>query len=97
MNRREFFRLGAAAIAGLAIDPEELLWVPSRSRIFVPGIARLSTSQIVAAEMERILPHVRTLFQRDDLFYRSLGRAPVVSSREIRIPLIIEPGAKHEV
>lgn len=37
MNRRNFLINASLAIAGLAIDPEELFWTPRRDRIFVPS------------------------------------------------------------
>lgn len=93
MNRREFLRASIILLSSQAIDPEELLWVPNKSRIFVPSMPRvpMSMSAIVALETERIMPHVRILFERDDTFYKELyKRKSVVSSREIRIPLIIK-------
>lgn len=90
MNRREFLRLSIAVTAGLTIDPEELLWVPNRSRIFVPsGLRTASMAEIVAVEMERIIPKLAMLFERDDTFYRALTKDEVnsISSEYIRIPL----------
>lgn len=39
LNRRGFIGALAAAAAGLAIDPERLLWTPSAKRIFLPSPA----------------------------------------------------------
>ena len=36
MNRRGFFTIAAAVLAGMAADPEKLLWVPGKKRIFIP-------------------------------------------------------------
>lgn len=50
-------------------------------------------SQVVGAEMERVLPKVETLFERDDQFFTSLEKKPVeqISARDMRIPLEIRP------
>jgi hypothetical protein len=37
MNRRAFLGALGAAIAGATLDPERLLWVPGRKRIFIPA------------------------------------------------------------
>lgn len=51
-------------------------------------------SQVVATELERVLPRVPTLFDRDGLFYAALEKRPVeiVSNRDMRAPLEIRPG-----
>lgn len=51
-------------------------------------------SQVVALELERVLPKVPTLFDRDGFFYAALERRPVeiVSKRDMRIPLEIRTG-----
>ena len=53
-------------------------------------------AQVVGAELERVLPKVPTLFDRDDTFYSSLEKRPVevISSRDMRIPLELRPGGK---
>lgn len=53
-------------------------------------------SQVVGTELERVLPKVPTLFDRDDVFYSSLEKRPVevISSRDMRVPLEIRPGGK---
>lgn len=50
-------------------------------------------SQVVGAELERVLPKVPALFDRDDVFYSSIEKRPVevISSRDMRIPLEIRP------
>jgi hypothetical protein len=51
-------------------------------------------SQIVGLELERVLPKVPTLFDRDGVFYAAIEKRPVeiVSNRDMRIPLEIRPG-----
>lgn len=51
-------------------------------------------SQVVATELERVLPKVPTLFDREGLFYAALEKRPVeiVSNRDMRAPLEIRPG-----
>ena len=53
-------------------------------------------AQVVGAELERVLPKVPTLFDRDDVFYSQLDKKPVevISSRDMRIPLELRPGGK---
>jgi hypothetical protein len=52
--------------------------------------------QVAALELERVLPQVPTLFDRDDTFYSQIDRRPaeVVSNRNMRIPLGLRPGGK---
>lgn len=51
-------------------------------------------SQVVALELERVLPKVPTLFDREGLFYAALEKRPVevVSNRQMRAPLEMRPG-----
>jgi hypothetical protein len=51
-------------------------------------------AQVVALELERVLPKVPTLFDREGTFYAVLEKRPVetVSNRDMRIPLEIRPG-----
>lgn len=53
-------------------------------------------AQIVGAELERVLPKVPTLFDRDDVFYSFLDKRPVeiMSSRDMRAPMELRPGGK---
>lgn len=58
----------------------------------MPGV----DAQVIGAELERVLPKVPTLFDREDVFYSSIEKRPVevVSSRDMRLPLEIRPGGK---
>ena len=72
-RRREFLKFLAMGVAGHVLDPEELLWVPGKKTIFIPDMPKgITTSQIIALELERIVPKIRDLFERDDLFYSAL-------------------------
>lgn len=56
----------------------------------------LTESQVVANELERVLPKVPTLFDRDDVFYSSIDKknVEVISGRDMRIPLELRPGGR---
>jgi hypothetical protein len=56
-------------------------------------------SQVTALELEKVLPKIRTLFERDDRFYahiRKRGDVEVVSNRQMRIPLELRPGGNFQ-
>ena len=97
-NRRDFLRLLASGVIGTIasaeLDIDRLLWVPGEKTISIPS-GHLSEAQIVATELERISSQITSLFYRDDTFYDLLSeKTPILSSREMCIPLIIEPGKK---
>lgn len=50
-------------------------------------------AQVIGTELERVLPKVPALFDRDDVFYSSIEKRPVevISSRDMRVPLEIRP------
>lgn len=56
MNRRAFLATLAAGLAGAAADPERLLWVPGRRKIFIPQPPRIFDSRQITFEM---LEHLR--------------------------------------
>lgn len=51
-------------------------------------------ADVAAAELERVLPKVRTVFERDDKFYSRIAKRPAekVSNRQMRIVLELRPG-----
>ena len=51
-------------------------------------------SQVAALELERVIPKIRTLFERDDKFYANIKKRDVekISNRQMRIPLELRPG-----
>jgi hypothetical protein len=73
MNRRAFLRLLALGVAGHNLDIDRLLWIPGEKKIFLPSEG-LSYSQILDAEMRRIIPKLATIFDRDDVFYTLLTK-----------------------
>lgn len=52
--------------------------------------------QIIGTELERVMPTVTTLFDRDDTFYSTIEKrdVEVISSRDMRIPLEMSPQSK---
>jgi hypothetical protein len=58
----------------------------------------LTESQVTALELERVIPKIRTLFERDDKFYANIKKREVekISNRQMRIPLEIRPGGAFQ-
>lgn len=54
----------------------------------------VTESQVVALELERVIPKVRTLFERDARFYAAVEKKDVekVSNRQMRVPLEMNAG-----
>lgn len=90
MNRREFMQRMFGTAVSLVVQPTIIIPDFIDTRLFTGGVS-LSHSKIIAAEMARILPHMKTLFDRDDVFYRLMNReSPIISSRNMRIPLKLD-------
>ena len=55
-------------------------------------------SQVTALELERVIPKVRTLFERDDKFFAHIKKrdVEVISSRQMRVPLELRPGGNFQ-
>ncbi len=51
-------------------------------------------SQVAALELERVIPKVRVLFERDDKFFANIKKRDVekISHRQMRVPLELRPG-----
>lgn len=51
-------------------------------------------SNVQALELERVIPKIRVLFERDDKFYANIKKRDVekISNRQMRVPLEIRPG-----
>jgi hypothetical protein len=47
MNRRLFLSTLGLAAAGMALDPERLLWVPGRKTIFLPAVQKGLTATLL--------------------------------------------------
>lgn len=58
----------------------------------------VTESQVVALELERVIPKIQTLFERDDLFFAHIKKREVekISNRQMRIPLEIRPGGSFQ-
>jgi preprotein translocase subunit Sec61beta len=54
--------------------------------------------QVNALELERVLPKIRVLFERDDKFYATIAKRDVekISQRQMRIPLEIKEGSAFQ-
>lgn len=55
-------------------------------------------SQIAALELERVIPKIRVLFERDDKFYANIKKRDVekISNRQMRVPLELRPGGSFQ-
>lgn len=55
-------------------------------------------SQVTALELERVIPKIRTLFERDDKFFANIKKRDVekISNRQMRIPLELRPGGSFQ-
>ena len=55
-------------------------------------------SDVAALELERVIPKIRTLFERDDRFYATIKKRDVekISYRQMRIPLEMRPGGSFQ-
>jgi hypothetical protein len=55
-------------------------------------------SQVAALELERVIPKVRVLFERDDKFYANIKKRDVekISNRQMRVPLELRPGGSFQ-
>jgi hypothetical protein len=55
-------------------------------------------SQVTALELERVIPKIRVLFERDDKFYANIKKrdVEVISQRQMRVPLELHPGGSFQ-
>jgi hypothetical protein len=55
-------------------------------------------AQVAGTELEKVIPKVRVLFERDDKFYSNIKKRDVekISNRQMRIPLEIRPGGSFQ-
>lgn len=61
-------------------------------------MAAVNETQVVALELEKVLPKVQTVFERDDKFYANIKKrnVEVVSYRQMRVPLELRPGGSFQ-
>lgn len=55
-------------------------------------------AQVAALELERVIPKIRVLFERDDKFYANIKKRDVekISNRQMRVPLELRPGGAFQ-
>lgn len=58
----------------------------------------LTEAQVTALELERVIPKIRVLFERDDKFYANIKKRNVekISNRQMRVPLELRPGGSFQ-
>lgn len=58
----------------------------------------VAETQVAALELERVIPKIRVLFERDDKFYSNIKKRDVekISNRQMRIPLELRPGGSFQ-
>ena len=58
----------------------------------------VAESQVAATELEKVIPKVRVLFERDDKFYANIKKRDVekISHRQMRVPLELRPGGSFQ-
>jgi hypothetical protein len=58
----------------------------------------VTESQVAALELEKVIPKVRVLFERDDKFYAHIKKRDVekISHRQMRVPLELRPGGSFQ-
>lgn len=61
-------------------------------------MAAVAEQQVVALELERVVPQIQTLFEMDDLFFATVKKRNTekISNRQMRIPLEIRPGGSFQ-
>lgn len=55
-------------------------------------------SQVAALELEKVVPKIRVLFERDDKFFANIKKRDVekISNRQMRVPLELRPGGSFQ-
>ena len=58
----------------------------------------LTDAQVEALELERVIPKIRVVFERDDKFYSNIKKRDVekISNRQMRVPLELRPGGSFQ-
>lgn len=54
----------------------------------------VNNNDVLALELERVIPKIRELYESDDMFYSNIKKRDVekISNRQMRVPLEIAPG-----
>jgi hypothetical protein len=72
-TRRDFLKYLLATPIAASLDVEKMLWIPEKTIFVMPPrlhqIAYISDAQIIAIELERVIPKIREMFDRNDLFF----------------------------
>ena len=55
-------------------------------------------AQVNGLELEKVIPKIRTVFERDDKFYSNIKKrdVEVISNRQMRVPLELRPGGSFQ-
>lgn len=55
-------------------------------------------TQVNALELEKVIPKIRTVFERDDKFFANIKKrdVEVISNRQMRVPLELRPGGSFQ-
>lgn len=58
----------------------------------------VNNADVVALELEKVLPTIRILYESDDFFYASIKKQNVekISNRQMRVPLEMAPGGSFQ-
>lgn len=58
----------------------------------------LTEAQVRALELERVIPKIRQVYERDDKFYSTIEKKNVekISNRQMRVPLDLRPGGRFQ-
>lgn len=58
----------------------------------------LTETQVVALELERVVPKIQRVFDRDDKFFSNIKKRDVekISHRQMRVPLELRPGGSFQ-
>jgi hypothetical protein len=58
----------------------------------------VGNNDVVALELEKVLPQIRILYESDDMFYANIKKQDVekISNRQMRIPLEMAPGGSFQ-
>lgn len=61
-------------------------------------MSTLTEAQVEALELERVLPKIRVVFEREDKFYSNIKKRDVqrISNRQMRVPLELRPGGSFQ-